>query len=90
MIWYLIHQVTSLLWDSLRFSRLSPDAKTLELLLLRQQLLIVRRHQKRGRSITHCEKFILLTLIEQIRRLANLQQGVVATNPTWNRYNPTM
>lgn len=75
MIWYLIHQVASLLWDSLRFSRLSPDSKTLELLLLRQQLLIVRRHQKRGRSITHSEKFILLTLIEQIRRFANLQQG---------------
>ena len=74
MIWFLIHQVASLLWDSLRFSRMSPDSKTLELLLLRQQLLILRRHQKRGPSITHSEKFILLTLIEQVRRFANLQQ----------------
>ena len=61
MIWFLIRQVASLLWDGLRFSRLSPDSKTLELLLLRQQLLILRRHQKRGPSITHGEKFILLT-----------------------------
>src|SRR6266545_83521 len=53
---------------------MSPDSKTLELLLLRQQLLILRRHQKRGPSITHDEKFILLTLIEQVRRFANLQQ----------------
>jgi hypothetical protein len=75
MIWYLIHQVISFLWDSFRFSRMSPDVKTLELLLLRQQLLILRRHQKRGPSITYGEKFILLTLIEQIRRFANLQKG---------------
>ena len=54
---------------------MSPDVKTLELLLLRQQLVILRRHQKRGPSITYAEKFILLTLIEQIRRFANLQKG---------------
>ena len=75
MIWHFVYLVVHLLWDSLRFSRLSPDAKTLELLLLRQQLLILRRHQKRGPAITHSEKFVLLTLIEQIRRFANLRQG---------------
>jgi hypothetical protein len=61
MGWYILHQVMSLLWHSLRISRLSPDDKTLELLLLRQQLLILRRHHKRGPTIRRSEKFILLT-----------------------------
>ncbi len=72
MIWYLFHLIVTLLWDSLRFSHLSPDDKTLELLLLRQQLLIVRRHQKRGPTITRSEKLMLLTLVEQFRHFALL------------------
>lgn len=42
----------------MRFSRLAPDDKTVELLLLRQQLLIVRHHQKRGPTITRTEKLL--------------------------------
>jgi hypothetical protein len=51
MVWYIIHKVTSLLWDSLRISCLSPDHKTLKLLILHQEILILRRHQKRVLSI---------------------------------------
>jgi len=40
--------------------------------LLRQQLLIVRRHQKRGPTITRSEKLMLLTLVEQFRHFAML------------------
>ncbi len=53
---------------------LSPDDKTLELLLLRQQVLILRRHQKRGPSVTRSEKLILLTLVAQFRQFADLQK----------------
>ncbi len=67
MIWHLIHLVVTLLWDSLRFSRLSPDNKTIELLLLRQQ--------KRGPTITCSEKLVLLTLVEQLHQFADLQKG---------------
>jgi putative transposase len=74
MVWYFVHLVVSLLWDGLRFSRLSPDDKTLELLLLRQQVLILRRHQKRGPTLMRREKFILLTLVEHLRHAANLQK----------------
>ena len=74
MIWYLVHLVVSLFWDTLRFSRLSPDDKTLELLLLRQQVLILRRHQIRGPSVTRSEKLILLTLVAQFRHFADLQR----------------
>lgn len=75
MIWHLIHLVVTLLWDSLRFSRLSPDDKTIELLLLRQQLLILRRHQKRGPTITRSEKLVLMTLVEQLHLFADLQKA---------------
>jgi hypothetical protein len=34
MVWHFIYLVVHLLWDSLRFSRLAPDDKTIELLLL--------------------------------------------------------
>jgi hypothetical protein len=42
MVWYFLHLLATLLWDAMRLSRLSPDEKTLELLVLRQQLLILR------------------------------------------------
>lgn len=72
MIWHFICLVAHLLWDSFRFGRLTPDAKTLELLLLCQQILILRRHQKRGPTITCTEKLMLLTLIEQLRPIIEL------------------
>ncbi len=75
MIWHLIHLLVSLFWDSLRFSRISPDDKTLELLLLRQQVLMLGRHQKRGPTITRSEKFLLLTLVEQLQRCTDLRKA---------------
>ncbi|MBK9747572.1 MAG: hypothetical protein IPO91_12420 [Chloroflexi bacterium] len=78
MIWRFIYLVAHQLGDSLRFSRLAPDDKTIELLLLRQQLLIVRRHQKRGPTITRMEKLLLLTLVEQLRPIVELP------GPNWS------
>jgi transposase InsO family protein len=75
MVWHFIYLVVHLLWDSFRFSRLSPDDKTLELLLLRQQLLILRRHQKRGPIISPTEKLMLLTLIERFRPIIEQQKA---------------
>ncbi len=68
MIWYLIHAVVTLLWDGVRLSRMSADEKAIEVLLLRQPLLILRRHQKRGPSISQGEKLILLSLVERVCR----------------------
>ena len=75
MVWHLVHLIVSLVWDSLRLSRLSPDDKTIELLLLRQQILILRRHQKRGPVLMRSEKVILLTLVEQLQHAAKLQKA---------------
>src|SRR5689334_220779 len=66
MVWYFLHMMVTLVWDALCLSRLSPDDKTLELLVLRQQLIILRRHQKRGPAISSSEKFLLLTLVDRL------------------------
>jgi putative transposase len=87
MLSYLIHLILTLFWDFIRQSRLSPDEKTLEILVLRQQLLIVRRHQKRGPTITCGEKLMLLTLVEQLGSIrkagkARLEQLILIFSPT--------
>src|SRR5688572_25592363 len=86
MVWYFVHVLATLFWDAMRLSRLSPDEKTLELLVLRQQLLILRRHQKRGPSISSGEKLILLTLLDRLCGLgragkAHLEQLVLIFKP---------
>jgi len=78
MVWSLVYLAIGLVWDSLRYSRLSPADKTLELMLLRQQILILRRHQKRGPTLTRSEKVILLTLIERFRHVVKLQKAHLA------------
>ena len=73
---------------------MSADDKTIEVLLLRQQLLIMRRHQKRGPSISQGEKFILITLVEGVccvghAQKARLEQLVLIFKPdtllAWHR-----
>jgi hypothetical protein len=75
MVWYIFHVVVALLWDVIRLSRLSADDKTIEVLLLHQQLLILRRHQKRGPSISQAEKFMLITLLEPVCRFGRAQKA---------------
>ena len=75
MVWYIIHVVATLLWDGVRLSRLSADDKTIEVLVLRQQVLMLRRHQKRGPSISQGEKLILITLAEHVCRFGRAQKG---------------
>jgi hypothetical protein len=78
MVWSVVHRVITLFWDTLRYSCLSPDDKTLELLLLRQQILMLRRHKKRGPHLAHSEKFILVTLVEQLHHRAKLKKTHLA------------
>jgi putative transposase len=86
MVWYLLHAMVTLLWDAIRFSQLSPDDKTLELLFLRQQLIILRRHHKRGPALCNSEKFLLLTLVDPILGMrkagkARLEQLILIFKP---------
>jgi hypothetical protein len=47
--------------------------KDLEILLLRQQLMLVRRKQKRGPTTSRFERLLLVTLVERLHR----KQGVI-------------
>ena len=62
MVWYVVSVLTSLIFDVFRLVRMTPDEKDMEILLLRQQLMIVRRKQKRGPNISQFEKVMLITL----------------------------
>jgi len=55
--------------------RMTLSEKDLEILFLKQQLLIVRRRQKRCPRLDHWEKFILASLWEQIHRRYEMQKA---------------
>jgi hypothetical protein len=53
--------------DALRCMLLTPDKKKdIEILLLHQQPVIMRRKQKRGLNISRFQKLLLVTLVERI------------------------
>lgn len=86
MIWHFIYFVVHLFRESLRFSRLASDDKIVELLRLRQQLLMVLHHQKCGLTITRTEEPLLWALVEQLRPFiellkAQLEQWVLSFKP---------
>jgi transposase InsO family protein len=66
MFWQVVYQIVGLVVAGLRCMSLTPDEKDLEILLLRQQLMIVRRKQKRGPTISRLEKLLLMTLVDRI------------------------
>ena len=54
--------------------RMTPSEKDLEILFLKQQLLVVRRRQKRCPRLGRWEKFILISLWEQIHSRYQMQK----------------
>jgi hypothetical protein len=46
MVWCVISVWTSMMFDVFRLTRMVSDEKDVEILLLRQQLMLVRRNQK--------------------------------------------
>ena len=68
MVWHIIHVVVNLFWNAVRLSRMTPDDKTLEILVLRRQ-------QRRGPRTAPREKFILITLLEQLQRISHSQKA---------------
>ena len=75
MFWYYVHMLVMLVWDGLCLSRMSAHEKTIEVLLLRQQLLILRRHQKRGPSLNHTEQLVLISPVENVCHLGHAQKA---------------
>ncbi|WP_119071359.1 hypothetical protein [Aggregatilinea lenta] len=63
--------------DVLAVTRLSDDEKELELLLLRQQLRIVERKQKRGPQIPRWQKVPLAMLAVRLKKRARNGRAAV-------------
>jgi putative transposase len=65
------------MFDVFRLTRMAPDEKDVEILLLRQQLMIVRRKQKRGPNINKFEKVMLLMLCNRLTMVKRSTRGYI-------------
>jgi len=77
MIWSMVAQGFWLLLDLLFVLRQSADEKDVEILLLRQQLRIVARKQKRAPRLERWEKLVLAML------MVRLKQATAAGRERW-------
>ena len=77
MGWYMISILASLMFDMFRLVRMASDEKDMEILLLRQQLMIVRRKQKRDPNITRFEKVMLITLLTRLSKVNRSTQSYI-------------
>ena len=80
MYWYILEQFYSTLIELLRVSRLSTDDKDLEILVLRQQLVVMVRKNDKVIKPSHDEKWSLAVLTAALktrRRMATSQLGSV-------------
>ena len=68
MIWLAIHHIFSILISLAYFGRMSESEKELEIIILRHQLDVMVRKQKRPIRPDCCDKVILATLAAQLKQ----------------------
>ena len=67
MIWFMVMQVVSTLVELVRLGHQSESEKDLEILLLRRQLAIYERRQKRTLRLSRGEKLTLVVLATKLK-----------------------
>ncbi len=67
MIWYILAQLYSTLIELLRLSRISADEKDLEILILRQQLDVMKRKNNQVVRPSKEEKWSLAVLAAALK-----------------------
>jgi putative transposase len=75
MGWFILAQLFSTLISMVRFGRMSETEKDLEILILRHQLDILERKQKRTIKPNRVEKFILAMLTAQLKKATQRPVG---------------
>jgi putative transposase len=75
MGWFILAQLFSTLISMVRFGRMSETEKDLEILILRHQLDILERKQKRTIKPNRAEKFILAMLTAQLKKATQRPLG---------------
>ncbi len=78
MVFQVILFVWAFVLDVTAVSRMTDNAKDLEILLLRQQLRIVERRQDRGPQIPRWQKVPLIALVLRMNQKAHQSQQVLA------------
>lgn len=68
MIYYLLLCFLGLLLDLFATTRIAPDEKDLQIVLLRQQLRILERKKQTKPRLNYPEKLMLVTLLTRLRR----------------------
>jgi hypothetical protein len=67
MGWYILDQVLSILVPIVSIGRMEKQEKDLEILILRQQLAILQRKQKKPVKTNHPEKMMLAMLTAKLK-----------------------
>ena len=75
MGWFILAQLFSTLISMVRLGRMSDSEKDLEILILRHQLDILERKQKRIVRPYRAEKLILAVLTSRLKQAANRPAG---------------
>lgn len=86
MIWFMVLQVVSTLVELVRLGSQSESEKDLEILLLRRQLVIYERRQKRSLRLSRGEKLTLVAL--EPATLFGWHQQLVCLKWTCRHRNP--
>ncbi len=67
MLWFAVMHVFSALLDWIRIGQLSEREKDLELLLLRQQMVIMEQYATRPRRVSRAEKLTLTVIAIKLK-----------------------
>jgi hypothetical protein len=79
MVWFIITLIFSTLLDIVCIGRLSDQEKDLEIMILRHQLNILVRKQKKPIKPSQAEKFTLAVLVNKLRQTTNRPSNQLKT-----------
>jgi len=75
MGWFILSQAFSILITIVRIGRLSEQEKDLEILVLRQQLVILQRKQEKPIKPNRAEKMMLAVLTAKLKEVTQRPAG---------------
>ncbi len=89
MLFLLLRQAFSLLFDYIWVSRRDDRDKDLEILLLRQQLRMLQRMQPQAPRISRWEKLTLLVLVGKLTAMTAARPSIAATTRSRRAPHPS-
>jgi hypothetical protein len=75
MGWFILAKVLTILISIVKIGRMSEQEKDLEILILRQQLAILQRHQEKPVKPNRAEKMLLAILTAKLKAVTRWSTG---------------